>query len=522
MTKKQNNLLTLLRHLNSSDGLVAEIPAGSGPVSLSSLTRQASAKFQISDIELSNLTQLNFKLENTSPLGPFTFNVNYNSVFPSAASDSRWSDTKELADMLNNGVVVDSANNTLVDYGLYASGANGTLTLTTSNGDFDDSDAFAPTVSIGSGTIRASVKDSIIASDLQIFTREGRHLAGTIMTSNQLADIMTAENGFSEHAVYTGDYLNQTKPGYRNMAIDIDRSSGMHSITIGADGSGASAQGSRGGMPASTSTDQTISIVLSNGVSTSVDLTGDAASEVAENLNEKLQHLGIKASANMRVELSDSSAAGTLSFFIEGDNRTPIKIQANVVPNDLTNLVTAINDQSNRTGLIAALSSNKKRVILEKPDGKDIFVSDYSSSSPQLTAKPIDQKGQPAASSILFGGEGSPIDHARFSGLVELDGANSFSLTTQAGITSNSEADTTKNGLVEIKSNPGSDKKTIQYSINSEADRNERSFDGQKAVAAAGSYGLTLPTTDSNISFTAEISSAVPLPDRNNCSERPR
>ena len=71
---------------------------------------------------------------------------------------------------------------------------------------------------------------------------------------------MTAENGFSEHAVYTGDYLNQTKPAYRNMAIDIDRSSGMHSITIGADGSGASAQGSRGGMPATTSTDQTISI----------------------------------------------------------------------------------------------------------------------------------------------------------------------------------------------------------------------------------------------------------------------
>ena len=88
--------------------------------------------------------------------------------------------------MLNNGVIVDSANNTLVDYGLYASGANGTLTLTTSSGDFDDSDAFAPKVSIGSGTIRASVKDSIIASDLQIFTREGRHIAGTVLTNEQL------------------------------------------------------------------------------------------------------------------------------------------------------------------------------------------------------------------------------------------------------------------------------------------------------------------------------------------------
>ena len=178
---------------------------------LSSLTRQASAKFQISDIELPNLTQLSFKLENTTPLGPFTFNVNYNSAFPSAPSDSRWSDTKELADMLNKGLLTDAKINHLLDYGLYASGANGTLTLTTSRGDFDDSDAFVPKVSIGSGTIRASVKDSIIASDLQIFTREGRHIAGTVLTNDQLADIMTAENGFSEQAVYTGDYLNQTE-----------------------------------------------------------------------------------------------------------------------------------------------------------------------------------------------------------------------------------------------------------------------------------------------------------------------
>ena len=68
------------------DGFVAEIPAGSGPIALSSFNRQASAKFQISDLELPNLTQLSFKLENTTPSGPFTFNVNYNSAFPSAPS----------------------------------------------------------------------------------------------------------------------------------------------------------------------------------------------------------------------------------------------------------------------------------------------------------------------------------------------------------------------------------------------------------------------------------------------------
>ena len=492
------------------DGLVAEIPAGSGPVSLTSLTRQATAKFQLSNLELPSVTQLSFKLENTTPAGPFTFNVNYNNAFPSAPADGRWTDTKELAEMLNKGVLTDTSNKSLVDYGLYASGANGALTLTTSRGDFDDSDAFVPRLSIGAGVIRATVKDSVAASDLQIFTREGRHVAGTVLTDSQRAELMTDENGFSEQAVYTGDYLNQTEPGYRGMAIDINRSAGMHTLSIGADGTGASAQGKNGSMPVSSATDQTISISLSNGVSTSVDLkSGDAASEVAANLNEKLQHLGIKAEASMRVELSNLTAAGTVSFKIEGDNRTPISIMANVVPSDLTNLVTAVNNQSSRTGITAALSENKKRVILDKTDGKDIFLSDYLSTSPQITAKPVDSGGKGVASSLALGGGSAQVDHARFSGLVELNSANSFSLTTQAGVTSNSSADTTKNGLVTISSSAAAEKKTIQYSVNGTADRNDSSYDGQRAVAAAGRYGLTLPTSNISISFSAEVTSGT-------------
>ena len=69
-------------------------------------------------------------------------------------------------------------------------------------------------------------------------------------------------------------------------------------------------------MPVSSATDQTISIVLSNGMATSLDLrAGDAASEVAANINKKL-HLGIKASANLRVELSNLSSAGAVTFKI--------------------------------------------------------------------------------------------------------------------------------------------------------------------------------------------------------------
>ena len=74
-------------------------------------------------------------------------------------------------------------------------------------------------------------------------------------------------------------------------------------------------------------------------------------------------------------------------------------------------------------------------------------------------------------------------------------------------VTSNSAADTTKNGLVNISSNAASDKKLIQFSVNGDADKNEASFDGQRAVAAAGRYSLTLPTSNNSISFSSEVTS---------------
>ena len=106
-----------------------------------------------------------------------------------------------------------------------------------------------------------------------------------------------------------------------------------------------------------------------------------------------------------------------------------------------------------------------------------------------------------------MGGLGTTFDHARFSGLVELSSANIFSLKIQDGVTSNSAADTTKNGLVNISSNAASDKKLIQFSVNGDADKNEASFDGQRAVAAAGRYSLTLPTSNNSISFSSEVTS---------------
>ena len=46
-------------------------------------------------------------------------------------------------------------------------------------------------------------------SDIQIFTREGRHIAGTSLTTSEISSLLTSDNGFVDGAVYSSTYLNK-------------------------------------------------------------------------------------------------------------------------------------------------------------------------------------------------------------------------------------------------------------------------------------------------------------------------
>ena len=488
------------------DGFVAEIPAGSNGISLSALTKQSEAKFYLSALEISKISQLQFSLEDTMPTGPFTFNVGYMNAFPNAAAGSNWSDLGELAEMLNQGVITDSAGFSLQDRGLFASGSGGTLTLATSRGNFDDSDANIARLSVGGGTVRATVTDAVSASDIQIFTKEGRHIAGNVLNNEEIALLMREENGFVPQARYKGDTLNQTDPAYRGMDIDLKRSDGSHELVVGANARVATAIGGRGDMPISDATAQAVTVGLQNGLSAVVNLErGGSAVDAADAFNRSLNSIGVHATARLRVELSDLQADGAVSFMLEGENPSPIKISANVVTTDLTNLATAINDQSARLGITAQLSSNKQRLILESSSGRDIFISEYNQASPILTSRVIHDDGQAASNDIELGGESGAFDHARYSGIVTLDSVKSFTMTRSDESVISSTQNVANDGLVQINSNASSDSKLISFAVNSEADANEASDDGHKAIAAGGRYQMSLPTATSGISFTATV-----------------
>jgi len=63
--------------------------------------------------------------------------------------------------------------------------------------------------------------------ELQIFTRNGRHLSGTSLTDTQQAALLTKGNGFSEQVSYVDAYLNQTgENGYLDTGFST-----MYSVT---------------------------------------------------------------------------------------------------------------------------------------------------------------------------------------------------------------------------------------------------------------------------------------------------
>ena len=64
-----------------------------------------------------------------------------------------------------------------------------------------------------SGTLNGIVKNTtaseLKATDINIFTREGKHIAGTPLKLEEYSALINSKNGFLSDAVYNAEYINQ-------------------------------------------------------------------------------------------------------------------------------------------------------------------------------------------------------------------------------------------------------------------------------------------------------------------------
>ena len=348
------------------------------------------------------------------------------------------------------------------------------------------------------------------ASKLQIFTREGRHLAGEVLSDSEIAEFLTEENGFNRFAEYRADYLNGTdKEKYRG--IDISRSTvgGNFIISYGANGATASAQRHATTVPAShvsaayNLTLNSTTTLKSKTVTVPIE---SSAGFVAKLINDEAKTLGIEATASTKVKISAPASDGSISFdlFSKAGASNTASISASVLSTDLTNLANSINNFSGRTGVVANLSSDKKHIIMENTDGDDIQISSFS--SPNTVEMEVLKKDFSSFSTpITVTLDNTNFKAARFSGELQLSSSSAISTTNDGGSTTVTGVQNALNdGFLNVISSSTGEVKTIKPVV-LEGDFSSGHPDGLTASSSVLSYGLKIPSDGNGAEFSTTI-----------------
>ncbi len=490
------------------DSVVAAVPAGAQNLSLSSYAEQARAQFELSLNDIRQAPQMTVALQTDQGVQTYVFDLSFATAFPREASDMNWEDLNNLVDEMNRGNLRAASGESLADLGIFASGAGGNLTLAAAFGSFAAATNFTTAV----GTISKRITAPADASTIQIFTREGRHLAGAPLTTEQINTLLSTKNGFSAGASYRGDYLNDETDGYRGLQMDVSRTGGMERVDIGANGTAPSALGGVGLLPPSATDSYSMSFTAENGRTASLMVPAGASAGFAAGIyNRDLAPLGIQAQGRTRVSLGGFTAVGTVNFNLESINQDPLTIKADIAPGNLNGLVEAINAITGLTGVTAILNDAGDRVIMEANSGEDIMISRVTDMPPQFYGEVIDDDGRVVSDRISFHAPESGFDSARFSGTLKLTSSAAFSATL-ADTTMTSRSDPFDGGLVALSTNNDGTRKSISFTAHSEIDINLEDATGRRAVAASGVYSLAIPQTGDAPAFSARLTTAQVLP----------
>tara|TARA_E500000178_G_scaffold272338_1_gene270500 strand:- start:7613 stop:12694 length:5082 start_codon:yes stop_codon:yes gene_type:complete len=479
-----NGLSPIISSEFNSDGGAAIIPKGTSSINLGSYIAQPTAKFSLSSTDVSSLTSITLTLANSSSV----------TVDLTGATS-----LQEVAEILNNGIDVNGSSHTFRSLGLFAAGGNSNLTIASNDQNFSTA-----TVSIGS-TLNGVITNPSVssASNLQIFTREGRHIAGNVLSSTEVATFLTQENGFNTSSEYRADYLNGIlAEQYRGINVDRSTTSGNHKISYGANGTAVSAQRASSTVPSSHVTAAytlTLNSDNTDAVSISVPIESSAG-YVAGLINTNANNTGIQASALTRIKVPAPSSDGTISFTLKSKSGTnsSVSISASVLSTDLTNLATSINNFSGKTGVSAFLSNDKKSLIMENSNGDDIQVTSFTSPS-SLTVSILNNDFSDSGASVAI--DSSNFRAARFSGELLLESSTGFTSANGGGSTVTAAQDALRGGYYEINSTSTGESKTIKPKA-FQSDLSSANHNGDTASSSILSYGLTLSATGTGSSFT--------------------
>ena len=182
------------------------------------------------------------------------------------------------------------------------------------------------------------------------------------------------------------------------------------------------------GVSVNTIASQTLTINGSTGSAPVTISGGSTAYDVATQVNNNSALTGVTATARTTATISGFTSDGIVSLTV-GSGGNASTINASVTATDLTELATAINDQSGTTGISAEVSGGTLTLI--QAEGKDIVLGDYTHSGTS-TAMTLTGNNGLAQSLAPFTGD------VYIAGQVEFSSQDSYTVASDAAPTAGS------------------------------------------------------------------------------------
>jgi flagellin len=184
-----------------------------------------------------------------------------------------------------------------------------------------------------------------------------------------------------------------------------------------------------------------VAINGSLGSSTITVAVNSTAKTIADQINAAKNTTGVGATARTETSLA-FGAAGAYTLNLRSDNSTAqtvsFTLSAAATADGLSGAVSAINEQSSKTGVTAALNSAGTAIVLTNAAGNDILVSDTTvANAGAVTVQKLDSAGAASGAALTLTTNVTP-NNALVSGYVTLDSDKSFATDVT---TSNAFAD---------------------------------------------------------------------------------
>jgi flagellin len=199
-------------------------------------------------------------------------------------------------------------------------------------------------------------------------------------------------------------------------------------------GAGQSAAAAATSAPANGTTSGAVSISGSLGTATLSVASSSSAKAIADQINAVKANSGVTATARTQVELDIAATAGSYTLSIQGDNTTAQNVSFTLTATSgadrLSAAVSAINDQSAKTGVSASLNATGDKVILTNATGNDIVVGDTAVQNAGTTGVTKLQADGTAVGGAVTLAADTNANFTTASGYITLDSDKSFSVTS--------------------------------------------------------------------------------------------